>query len=147
MAQTSLFVGFVVGVVLLALVVAITGRGGRRYSVDSPVGETETRASRVADWADDPTVLSVVFLLLALGFGAIAVLFMGGGGISAEMASAAGVALVTATLLVVVGYLFYGTYHTARSRGLQRSQAALVGSWVLGLLFVGGVALRLLGYL
>ena len=146
MAQTGLFIGFVVGVVLLALVAALTGRGGQRYSVENVAGERESQ-SRVAEWSDDPTVLSLVFLLVALGFGLVAVVFTGYGGLSQETTNVAGAALVVATLVVVVSYLFYGSYHAARSRGLARSQAALVGSWVLGLLFVVSVTLRLLGVL
>jgi len=163
MAQTGLFLGFVLGVALLALTVFLTGRGWRQYSVTSvptPTGggssgnagesergsgtETGTAARR---WADDPTVLSLVFLLAALGFGAVAVLFVGGSTIPEGVSDAAGPVLVAGTLTVVVTHLFYGTYHAARGRGLERSQAALLGSWVLGLLFVVGVALRLVGLL
>ncbi|ELZ70466.1 hypothetical protein C5B91_06610 [Haloferax sp. Atlit-10N] len=153
MAQTGLFLGFVLGVVLLALTVFLTGRGWRHYSVTNvPVptggrssgGTSESTARR---WADDPTVLSLVFLLAALGFGAVAVLFVGGSAIPESVTSAAGPVLVAGTLTVVVAYLFYGTYHAARGRGLTRSQATLLGSWVLGLLFVVGVALRLVGLL
>ncbi|WP_411963552.1 hypothetical protein [Haloferax sp. YSMS24] len=146
MAQTGLFIGFVVGVVLLALVAALTSRGGQRYSVENVGREGDTK-SRVAAWSDDPTVLSLVFLLAALGFGLVAVVFMGYGGLSQEMTNVAGAALVVATLVVVVSYLFYGSYYAARSRGLARSQAVLLGSWVLGMLFVASVTLRLLGVL
>ncbi|WP_430638909.1 hypothetical protein [Haloferax volcanii] len=161
MAQTGLFLGFVLGVALLALTVFLTGRGWRQYSVTSVptptgggssgnAGESEReRGSGTAArrWADDPTVLSLVFLLAALGFGAVAVLFVGGSTIPEGVSDAAGPVLVAGTLTVVITYLFYGTYHAARGRGLERSQAALLGSWVLGLLFVVGVALRLVGLL
>lgn len=146
MAQTGLFIGFVVGVVLLVLVAVLTSRGGPRYSVENVGREGDTQ-SRVAAWSNDPTVLSLVFLLAALGFGLVTVVFMGYGGLSEEMTNVAGAALVVATLVVVVSYLFYGSYYAARSRGLARSQAALVGSWVLGMLFVVSVTLRLLGVL
>ncbi|POG57142.1 hypothetical protein [Haloferax marisrubri] len=153
MAQTGLFLGFVLGVVLLALTVFLTGRGWRHYTVTSvptPTGGGSAGGasdSAARRWADDPTVLSLVFLLAALGFGAVAVLFVGGSTIPEGVTSAAGPVLVAGTLTVVVAYLFYGTYHAARGRGLERSQAALLGSWVLGLLFVVGVALRLVGLL
>ncbi|ELZ60744.1 MULTISPECIES: hypothetical protein [unclassified Haloferax] len=159
MAQTGLFLGFVLGVALLALTVFLTGRGWRQYSVTNVptptgggssgnAGTDESTAVTAADrWADDPTVLSLVFLLAALGFGAVAVLFVGGSTIPESVSDAAGPVLVAGTLTVVVTYLFYGTYHAARGRGLERSQAALLGSWVLGLLFVVGVALRLVGLL
>ncbi|ELZ81458.1 hypothetical protein C455_04676 [Haloferax larsenii JCM 13917] len=153
MAQTELFVGFVVGVVLLAFVVAYVGRGWRQYTVSAPVGgggsggSSGETSSTMSNWTEDPTVLSLAFLLLALGFGLIAVLFVGGGGVSEEMTNTAGAVLVGATVLVVVAYLFHGTYHAARSWGLERSQAALLGSWVLGLLFIVALSLRLLGLL
>ncbi|ADE03097.1 hypothetical protein [Haloferax volcanii] len=158
MAQTGLFLGFVLGVALLALTVFLTGRGWRQYSVTSVptptgggssgnAGESERErgsgsgsGTAARRWADDPTVLS-------LGFGAVAVLFVGGSTIPEGVSDAAGPVLVAGTLTVVVTYLFYGTYHAARGRGLERSQAALLGSWVLGLLFVVGVALRLVGLL
>ncbi|WP_416839819.1 hypothetical protein [Haloferax sp. DFSO52] len=146
MAQTGLFIGFVVGVVLLALIVTLTGRGGRSYSVETLPDKTSTR-NRVEEWSKDPTVLSVVFVVAALGFGLVTVLFMGYGGLSESAIQTAGVALVVATLVVVVSYLFYGSYYAARSRGLARSQAVLVGSWVIGMLFVVSVTLHLLGIL
>ncbi|EMA01221.1 hypothetical protein [Haloferax denitrificans] len=159
MAQTGLFLGFVLGVVLLALTVFLTGRGWRQYSVTSvpmPTGggssgraggsDTESGAA-AGRWADDPTVLSLVFVLAALGFGAVAVLFVGGSAIPEGVSNAAGPVLVAGTLTVVVAYLFYGTYHAARGRGLTRSQATLLGSWVLGLLSVVGIVLRLVGFL
>ncbi|RDZ55561.1 hypothetical protein C5C07_08610 [Haloferax sp. Atlit-4N] len=155
MAQTGLFLGFVLGVVLLALTVFLTGRGWRHYSVTSvptptgggSAGSGSGSGSDSRRWADDPTVLSLVFVLAALGFGAMAVLFVGGSAIPESVTNVAGPALVAGTLGVVVAYLFYGTYHAARGHGLARSQAALLGSWVLGLLFVVGVALRLVGLL
>ncbi|MGB9958602.1 hypothetical protein ACOZ4B_19660 [Haloferax prahovense] len=153
MAQTGLFLGFVLGVVLLALTVFLTGRGWRHYTVTSvptPTGGGSAGGGggdTARRWGDDPTVLSLVFVLAALGFGAMAVLFVGGSAIPESVTNAAGPALVAGTLGVVVAYLFYGTYHAARGRGLERSQAALLGSWVLGLLFVVGVALRLVGLL
>ncbi|MCO8268840.1 hypothetical protein NKF06_20245 [Haloferax sp. AB510] len=153
MAQTGLFLGFVLGVVLLALTVFLTGRGWRHYTVTSvptPTGGGSAGSGggdTARRWGDDPTVLSLVFVLAALGFGAMAVLFVGGSAIPESVTNAAGPVLVAGTLGVVVAYLFYGTYHAARGRGLERSQAALLGSWVLGLLFVVGVALRLVGLL
>ncbi|WP_396612512.1 hypothetical protein ACH9L7_04350 [Haloferax sp. S1W] len=152
MAQTGLFIGFVLGVVLLALVIAYIGRGWRHYTPMASVGggggsSGGETSSPISGWSEDPTVLSLAFLLLALGFGAVAVLFVGGAGVSEEMTNAAGAVLVAATVFVVVAYLFHGTYHAARSRGLERSQAVLIGSWVLGLLFIVTIMLKLLGLL
>ncbi|MFC7203445.1 hypothetical protein ACFQJC_07970 [Haloferax namakaokahaiae] len=147
MAQGFLFAGFVVGLVLLAVVVAFIGRGRREYHVAFVTGERETLGESMRRWSSNPAVLSLGFLALAVGFGGAAVLFIGGAGIPEGMASAAGAFLIGATVLVVVTYLFYGSYNTARSWGLKRSQAVLVGSWVLGALFVVTVSLRLLGLL
>ncbi|ELZ98780.1 hypothetical protein C440_00450 [Haloferax mucosum ATCC BAA-1512] len=147
MAQTVLFVGFLLGAALLALIVFFTGRGRRHYTVTAVPTGGGSRRDTGRQWSKDPTVLSLVFLLVTFGFGAIAVLFIGGSGIPDEATNVAGAALVTATVSVVVSYLFYGTYHAARGRGLKRSQAALAGSWVIGALFIIGVTLRLLGLL
>ncbi|WP_410764497.1 hypothetical protein [Haloferax sp. DFSO60] len=147
MAQGFLYAGFVVGLVLLALVVAFIGRGRREYKVAFVTREDESLGDAMRRWTDNPAVLSLVFLAIAFGFGGAAVLFIGGTGIPAEMASSAGAFLIGATVLAVVTYLFYGSYTTARSWGLKRSQAVLVGSWVLGALFVVTVSLRLLGLL
>lgn len=147
MAQGFLFAGFFVGIVLLALVIGLLGRGRRSYTVVFSTHEAESFGSTVRRWSESPAVLSLVFLVIALGFGITAVLFIGGAGIPEGMASAAGAFLVGLTGVVIVTYLFYGSYHTARSWGLKRSQAVLVGSWVLGALFVVTVSLRLLGLL
>lgn len=124
-----------------------TARGWRHYTVSAVPAGGGPSQSTDRQWSDDPTVLSLIFLLVALGFGAVAVLFIGGSGIPEGVTNAAGTTLIVATVTVTVAYLFYGTYHAARGRGLKRSQAALAGSWVLGLLFTIGVTLRLLGLL
>ncbi|MUV57702.1 hypothetical protein [Halogeometricum sp. CBA1124] len=143
MAQESLVVSFVLGVALIAAVVALTGRGWRQYSV---AGGSTTGGGRsvVSRGADSPMVWTVAFLVAALAFGGATVLFVGGAEVSG-MAALGGGFLLAATILVFASYVFYGTFVSARNRGLKNAQAALLGAWAIGSLFVLAVALKLFG--
>lgn len=52
--------------------------------------------------------------------------------------------LFAVTPALVVGYLAWGVYHMARSRGLPTAHAVGLSAWTFGVLVVGGVALNLL---
>ena len=69
-------------------------------------------------------------------------LFVGGGG---ALGRGAGVVLAAGAATVLVAYLFYGTFISARGRGLSNSQAAALGSWALGLLAIAVISFKLLG--
>jgi hypothetical protein len=143
MAQESLVVSFVLGVALIAAVVVLTGRGSRQYSV---AGGWTTGGGRsvVSRGADSPIVWTVAFLAAALAFGGAAVLFVGGAEVSG-MAGLGGAFLLAAAILVFASYVFYGTFLSARNRGLKNAQAALIAVWALGSLFVLAVTLKLFG--
>lgn len=150
MAQGELATGFFAGLVLLGLVLVLTARGWQHYSVavasyggEAGGGGGGSVGGTLSDWSEDPTVLSAVFVVVALGVGLAAWLFLGGADVQQGTANLAGVALVAAAGVASVAYVFFGTYRAARSWGMVRSTAVLAGSWVLGLLFVVVVLLRL----
>lgn len=145
MAQEALFVGLLFGVALVAAVV-LTGRGRREYSVAGGwTTRGEARPSALSRTADSPAVWTAAFVAVALAFGGAAVLFTAGGDISTELAAAGGAFLLVAAVLVFGLYVFYGTFVSARGHGLKDAQAALLGVWALGSLFVLAVVLKLLG--
>lgn len=144
MAQESLLVSFVLGVALLAVVVVFLGRGWRDYTPVAGWSRAERR-SVLSRGADSPAVWTAAFVVLAVGFGMAAVLYVGGSGIPEGMAAVGGAFLVTAATLVFTLYVFYGTFVSAKNRGLKNSQAALLGAWAIGSLLVVAITVKLLG--
>lgn len=142
MAQTALVVSFLFGVALVATVAFVAGREWREYTpaVGDRSGDGPGLVSRAAS---DPTVWTVAFLVAALGGVGATVLFVGDGG--EGLRQGAGVFLAVGAAVVLVGYLFYGTFVSARGRGLKSSQAAALGSWALGLLGIAVISFKLLG--
>lgn len=123
----------------IVAVVVVYGRDWRTYSApgsgERSIGETLRAASR------SPTAWIVGFLALAAVLGGGALAFVGGLGVDPGSVSVAVPALFG---LVILGYLLWGVWYTARSRGLGNAQAALVGVWAFGLLFVLAIAAKLL---
>jgi hypothetical protein len=142
MAQTALVVSFLFGVALVATVAFVAGRGWREYT-PAVAGRGDGGASPAARAANDPTVWTVVFLVAAVGGVGATVLVVGGGG--GALQQGAGVALAVGAAAVLVGYLFYGTFVSARGRGLKSSQAAALGTWMLGMLAIAVITIKLLG--
>lgn len=144
MAQEPLLASFALGVGLLVAVVALLGRGRRSYSV---VGGWTTRERRsvVSRGADSPAVWTAVFVAVTIGFGVSAVLFVGGSDVPDGMAAVGGAFLAGAAILAFALYVFYGTFVSARNRGLKNAQAALLGAWAIGSLFVVAVVAKLFG--
>lgn len=88
------------------------------------------------------TAWVVGFLLLVAVVGGGAVLVVSDASLLAAVGSWAGVAGLFG--LVLGGYLLWGVYSSARYRGLHSAQAALLGLWLFGLLFVSAVVAKLL---
>lgn len=83
-----------------------------------------------------------------LGFFALVLVAAGGAVLlvsDAGFAAAVGdwVALASVFGVALVGFLLWGTYSSARFRGLRSAQAALLSAWLFGSLFVAGVAVKL----
>jgi hypothetical protein len=143
MAQTTFVVSFLFGLALVATLGYVSARGWRRYSPPEGRSNGSSAATTAARVAQTPAAWVVAFLVAVLGFGGAAVAFVGGGGLPDGAERVATLFLFGATALVAVFYAFYGTFVSARGRGLKNSQAAALGSWVVGLLFVAAVVLKL----
>lgn len=144
MAQTSLLVGTLIGSLLVGALVVLLGRGAKSYSLPQPIaGDGEQ--SLVARLAHSPGAWTAAFLLACVGFAGAALAFVGVVSLPEGTQAVVGAVLLAGGTLAFVFYLFYGTFASARGRGLENSHAAVLGSWAVGLLFVAAIALKLLG--
>ncbi|MFC7078986.1 hypothetical protein [Halorussus caseinilyticus] len=140
MARTAyLTSALVTGVVLLAVWVAVARmeewRHYDRSASETPARPGETGASEsVGAWVAG-------FLLLVLVAGGGAVLLVSDPAVASAVGSWVALAVVFA--VVLVGFLLWGTYSSARFRGLRSAQAALLSAWLFGSLFVAAVAVKL----
>lgn len=145
MAQAALLLSTLIGILLIGVIAALIGRGSRGYSLPRRVTSGDEEPSLLARAAGSPAVWTVTFVVAALGLAGAALAVAGVVTLSDGATAAAGAALAGGTGLLLAFYLFYGTFASARARGLGNSQAAMIGSWVIGLLFVAVIALKLLG--
>lgn len=135
----------VFGLVLVGVVVALARSFDWR--VAGPARPARAARDRrdgfdvVADAARSPVAWLVGFLALALGGAAAAVVLVGGATGPVRQGTWLALGLVTAA--VFGGYVFWGTYQSARSRGVGSATAVLAGLWLLGSLFVVAVIVRL----
>ncbi|WP_254545932.1 hypothetical protein [Halomarina pelagica] len=141
---TNIASAFLTGLLLVAIVVALLRlRDWRRYDPASSddrggrltgaYGVLAAAATRQATWI-------LGFLLLALGVGAAAVLFLVGG----PTGQMAGVAAALLGVLALCLFLVLGIYRTIRFRGRTSAEAFAVSAWVVGALFVLAVSVNLL---
>lgn len=109
-----------------------SARGSRRgRRSDGP--RSDAPSDSVAAWAAG-------FFLLVLVVGGGAVLLV------SDVTLVAGVGwlgLAVAFATVLLGFLLWGTYSSARFRGLRSAQAALLSAWVFGSLFVTIIVAKL----
>jgi hypothetical protein len=112
----------------------------RHYEPSTSGGGGRVRA-RSDDDGDSVAAWAAGFFLLALVVGGGAVLFVS----DAAFAAAVGnwVAIAAAFGALLVGFLLWGTYSSARFRGLQSAQAALLSAWLFGSLFVASIVAKL----
>lgn len=147
-ALTYLASTVLMGLVLLAVAAAVvSGRHWRGYR--PTLGGEKGRFAFLSDLARSTTVWILAFLAAGLLVGGGAVLALGGslvgtGEIPPGVQQTGGALVLGLAGVSIFLYLFYGSYRVARSHGLQRAAAVMVGSWALGLLAVVGVALKLL---
>lgn len=125
----------VTAALVLATVFAIFRYGDWRSYVVS----RERPAERLRRLADSPAAWTVTFLLLVLGFGGAAVLYVS----DVVDAATVGLAMILATVLVLGGYVFVGTYTAARSRGRPAAQGVAEAVVLLGFIAVFLVAAKL----
>ncbi|MFB6080738.1 MAG: hypothetical protein ABEJ81_07060 [Haloferacaceae archaeon] len=145
MAQVAFLLSTLIGILLIGAVAVLIGRGSRQYSLPRRVTGGEGESSLLARAARSQVVWTLVFVVAAIGLGGAAILFTGTVPIPDGIKAAAGGALAAGVGILLMFYVFYGTFASARARGLGSSQAAALGSWLVGLLFIVVVALKLLG--
>ncbi|MFC7153992.1 hypothetical protein ACFQPA_00795 [Halomarina halobia] len=141
---TNIASALLTGLLLVAIVVALLRlRDWRRYTpgtADEPGGRLDRGYGLLAAAASRETTWTLGFLLLALGVGAAALLFLAGG----PTGQMAGVAAALLGVLVLCGFLVLGVYRTIRFRGRTSAEAVAVSAWVVGSLFVLAVSINLL---
>lgn len=131
-------VGTILAAVLLLLVVLAVARG-RDWRTGSVTDHEATSLVEAA--TGNPLAWVAAFLLLALGLPAVAIVAVGGFGLSVPGAVTAALA---AFALVVVVYLVGGTYAAVRDRQGSPALATLVVSLLLGVLLVVAISGTLL---
>lgn len=141
MVQTVLVGSLLFGLLLVGTAAYLSGRGWRRYA---PLVDRSDERSALGRALASPAAWALAFVgvAVAAGVGVIAVV---GGEIPAGTQRLAGLLLAAGTAVAITLYLFYGTFVSARDRGLKSSQAAALGSWAVGLLFIVVVVVKLMG--
>lgn len=106
-------------------------------------GFGSTAFDRLNSLATEPTVWAVTFVLgaLILGLGVVAI--VGDGLVEGVPVDILTLVIGAIVALVIVSYLFWGTYAATRNRGFGSAQAIGVGIGTLGLLFLLVIVLQL----
>ena len=128
------------GIALVAL--AATLARSRDWRVYAPPSEERGGFDAAEATLQSPTAWLWTFLLLALGVGAAAVLYVADP--AGVVRRSAWLAMGLATAVLFGGFAFWGTYESARHRGVGSAAAALAGLWLVGGLFVVAVVVKLL---
>ncbi|WP_144901859.1 hypothetical protein [Halobellus captivus] len=144
MPQSTFVASFLLGIILVAALIGLLSRGRFRYTPSFGNGDGDL-ATGILTLARRPVTWTVSFLAVAMFAGIATVLAVGGFDVSPSVAGGATALLAAVGTIVLVGYVFYGTFVAARSRGLHAAQAAAFGSWAVGLLVLVAVAASLVG--
>ncbi|WP_435157615.1 hypothetical protein [Haladaptatus sp. DFWS20] len=141
---SALVMGFLLVVLGLALVRA---RDWQRYILPKQSGPSwsdgEAEFELLRTIARNPTGWVLGFLVATLGIGAGAVLFVSGEAVPPSLRRNAWLLVVSLSVALVAGYIFWGTYQSSRYRGLDSAQATLTALWVWGALFIVAVIVKL----
>lgn len=141
MVQTILVASVLFGLMVVGIAAYLSSHEWRQYT---PLLAPPDGRSSLARAAESPAVWTAVFLVVVVGFG-LAVVAAVSGNVSEGAQRTAGLLLAAGTAIGLTLYLFYGTFVSARNHGLTSSQAAAVGSWAIGLLFILVVVFKLMG--
>ena len=139
MAELGYLVSALVTGAFLVAVWTLLGRMENWRSYDPSAGESQRGAP---DWLNSPAAWTAGFFLLALVVGGGAVLLVSDAGLAASVGSWTALAAMFAALLV--GFVLWGTYSSARHHGYHSARAVLLSAWVFGSLFVGAIAVKLM---
>lgn len=134
MAQLAYLASAVLmGFVLVAVAAMVVK--WRAWTPGAAVADRSGRKEVAASF-NNPQGWTAGFLLATLLLAAGALLFASGTALPAVGLTVVGV-VIAALFVVLIGvFLFYGVYAMALNRGLMRSQAVMLGSWAIGLLFI-----------
>lgn len=134
MAQLAYLASAVLmGFVLVAVAAAVVK--WRAWTPGAAVADRSGREELAASF-NNPRGWTAAFVLATLLLAAGALLFASETSLPAIGLTAVG-AVIAALFVVLIGvFLFYGVYAIALNRGLMRSQAVMLGSWAIGLLFI-----------
>lgn len=138
MAQTLFLSTFLTGALVLAVVLA----AGRMVDWQGYTPDAAGRPGLVSRAAENTTAWIVGFLLMLAVFGGGTVAFVAGV-LPESLVNAVGLVLGVATAAVVGGYIFYGTYATARGRGRPSSVAVAEGTTLVGAMFLLVITVKL----
>ena len=133
----------VTGTALLAVwALVVRMEDWRRYdpAAAERAGADSADAVHAARATDSVAAWAAGFFLLVLVVGGGTLLLVSD---AALVAGVGWMGLAVAFAAVLVGFLLWGTYSSARFRGLQSAQAALLCAWVFGSLFVAAIAVKL----
>lgn len=139
MAELAYLTSALVTGALLLVVWALVARMENWRSYELTIADL---APEDGSLADSPAVWTLGFLLMTLVAGGGAVLLVSDVSLAANLGGWIAMAGVFGVFLL--GYLLYGTYSSARNRGLHSSQAALLSAWLFGSLVVVAIAAKLL---
>lgn len=138
MAETAyLASALVTGALLLAVWVLVLRMENWRHYESSNDRHSHSRT----DAGESVGAWIAGFLILALVAGGGAVLLVSDASLAASVGSWVALAAVFGVLLGA--YLLWGTYSSARFRGLPSAHAALVSAWLFGILSVAAIAIKL----
>lgn len=141
MAATTLVSTLLMGLVLLVIVAVVLRL--RNWRRESP-GRRGSHRNWVNRVVQSPNAWGLGFVVVVVAITGGALIFVGGLSVAGVDQQAIGTGLIAA-FGILIGILFFGgIYSAARARGVARSLAIAVGTGVLGLLFIGGIAVRLI---
>ena len=117
------------GLLLVAVFVGVSRYGSQRTHGDAAdVDRYDEVVARLGEIARNPAVWTVVFVLAALGAGAIATAAVGGFDVPEEALAAFFGAALAVMGLLFAGFLFLAPYFATRNRGLGHAHGVVVGT-------------------
>ncbi|WP_135854247.1 hypothetical protein [Halorussus salinus] len=141
MAETAyLASALVTGVALLAVWAFVVRMEDWRHYDPASAGSGGSAPADATRATDSVAAWAAGFFLLVLVVGGGTVLLVSD---AALVAGVGWMGLALAFGALLVGFLLWGTYSSARFRGLQSAQAALLSAWVFGSLFVAAIVAKL----
>ncbi len=145
MATLNIASALLMGLFLIAIAAAFIRL--RNWQPDVSVREAESGLDLIEDAIYHPATWTVLFVVVALGLTALAVVFVGGAPVPGM--AMPGPDLVQAAFFGVVGlvfgaFLLLAIYAAAKNRGLSNAPAIAFSAIVVGLVFITIVTINLL---